>query len=62
MKKHYREPEMEVIGLSREDMILTSGACEECPEDYQEACGCDATTGNFDYEGCNCGGTFKEEK
>ena len=50
---------MEVIGLSREDMILTSG---ECPEDYQEACGCDAATGNFDYVGCNCGGTFKEEK
>ena len=28
MKKQYFEPEMEVIGLSREDMILTSGECD----------------------------------
>ena len=40
MKKHYSEPEMEVIGLSREDMILTSGGCDF---DEQVAC-CDAAT------------------
>ncbi len=48
MKKAYFEPEMEVIGLSREDMILTSAGCMEdefmcdegdhCEEGDQCAC------------------------
>ena len=42
MKKHYSEPEMEIIGLGREDMILTSGGC---PGDLQDLCACDAATG-----------------
>ena len=40
MKKHYSEPEMEVVGLSREDLILTSG----CENDEQMLCACDAAT------------------
>ena len=40
MKKAYSAPEMEVVGLSREDMILTSGGCDL---DEQVAC-CDAAT------------------
>ena len=42
MKKHYSEPEMEVIGLGREDMILTSGGCNEADAEY---CPCDVATG-----------------
>ncbi len=33
MKKQYTEPEMEVIGLGREDIILTSGELD-CEEGY----------------------------
>ena len=51
MKKQYFEPEMEVIGLSREDMILTSGiACPQdepdCDED--DGCFCDTAHGDAD--------------
>ena len=42
MKKHYSEPEMEIIGLNREDMILTSGCMPPCAE---ALCLCDAATG-----------------
>ena len=50
MKKHYSEPEMEVVGLSREDMILTSAGC--AIEDEEGVVCCDAaTTGD---ESCPC--------
>ena len=47
MKKHYSEPEMEVIELDCRDMILTSAGC---PRDLPPMCGeyacvCDAATG-----------------
>ena len=56
MKKQYSEPEMEVVGLSREDMILTSGEC------FEDGCDCDAATGTYDYLGCECHGHPSEEK
>ena len=59
MKKLYSEPEMEVVGLSREDMILTSG---ECYKDGEDGCDCDAATGTYDYLGCDCHGHPSEEK
>ncbi len=57
MKKQYSAPEMEVISLKSEDMILTSGACEECP--FDEQCGCDVTGGDYQ---CNCHGVPGQEK
>ena len=47
MKKHYSEPEMEIIGLDREDMILTSAGCQRDlpPMCAEYACICDAATG-----------------
>ena len=50
MKKAYSVPEMEVIGLNREDIILTSAGC---PRDLPPMCGeyacvCDAATGVVD--------------
>ena len=49
-KKQYSEPEMEVIGLDREDMILTSG---DCPCDKENGiadlnCTCDGQSGTID--------------
>ena len=50
MKKAYSVPEMVVIGLNREDIILTSAGC---PRDLPPMCGeyacvCDAATGVVD--------------
>ena len=59
MKKQYSAPEMEVISLKSEDMILTSGTCEECLDGYQEICGCDVPGGDYQ---CNCHGVPGEEK
>ena len=56
MKKHYSEPEMEVVGLSREDMILTSG----CELDQEMLCGCDTASGGD--MSCNCHGKPGQEK
>ena len=55
MKKAYFEPEMEVVGLSREDMILTSGDCWEDGALCEEEGHCD--------EGgmCACHGVPGEE-
>ena len=61
MKKHYSEPEMEVVGLSREDMILTSG-CDEALPPPIPICGCDSATGVPDDIGCNCHGKPGQEK
>ncbi len=48
MKKQYTEPEMEVIGLGREDIILTSAIdCDEealCDEE-EIPCGCHGKPG-----------------
>ena len=51
MKKEYSAPEMEVIGLGREDMILTSGDCA-CDRENGIAdmnCSCDWQLGTLDY-------------
>ena len=52
MKKYYSEPEMEVIGLGVEDMILTSGCDGDLP------CDCDTV----DYLPCDCHGKPGQEK
>ena len=56
MKKAYSIPEMEVIGLGREDMILTSG-CDI--DDMEPICGCDVPGG---YDSCYCHGVQGQEK
>ncbi|MBQ1771865.1 MAG: hypothetical protein II000_07985 [Clostridia bacterium] len=47
MKKQYTEPEMEVIGLGREDIILTSAIdCDDALCDEEEIpCGCHGKPG-----------------
>ena len=60
MKKQYFTPDMEVISLKREDMILTSAGCEETAPPPTFYCPCDAT--GTDYHGCYCHGTPGEEK